>query len=472
MRLVRPSLVMALLVAGCGEPEPPAERGADIPLVAARQAVAATCVTPLELVGTEDLNYTTNGYPGVRFRPPSTAYASDAAAALSFLTNAKPVQMTSEPFTHPDVVLNGGWLYNSGSSHRGLEYSRSSVPAGADPTFAVRAMADGIVRKVIPLNPNSPRGGNVVIIEHTVPSKPSTFSLYMHLRNGKTADRAAVQSGATVRVGVMIDPYGVYERESTSCYDTPAAGVLFPRHLMPYPPDFHGLDYAILSRSGSTIYAMGSYQRGLSANWRAALWYSGADFETLKNSYKAQNLRTREVSVAIASDGTPRYTAIWAPRGAGEDYILHRALTQAGFDADWQNLVVNGGYRVDDYFEYEIAGQRQISAGFTNNFGSGFKLFTGLSHLDEVTRIATEQAQGWRPLHLNIAEPSWRRALLFRPSSCCWIAQSALSASGYQSFHDDVVGDRGYRLYQVEGYDGSSTFAAVATRSPVNGVCP
>lgn len=118
--------------------------------------------------------------------------------------HAKPVQMTSEPFTHTDVVLNGGWLYNSGSSHRGLDYSRSNVPAGADPTFAVRAMADGIVRKVIPLNPNSPRGGNVVIIEHTVPGKPSTFSLYFHLRNGKTADRAAVQTVAATCPGYAI----------------------------------------------------------------------------------------------------------------------------------------------------------------------------------------------------------------------------------------------------------------------------
>mgnify|MGYP000857561441 CR=1 FL=1 len=114
-----------------------------------------------------------DGYPGLRFRPPSSAYPGDAARALAFLQGAVPTQMTSEPFNHSDVVLNGGWLYNNNTSHRGLDYSRSNVPAGADPTFAVRAMADGVVRKVIPLNPNSPRGGNVVIIEHTVPGKPT-----------------------------------------------------------------------------------------------------------------------------------------------------------------------------------------------------------------------------------------------------------------------------------------------------------
>ncbi len=146
----------------------------------------------------EDLYF--KKWPGSpHFRAPSDAFDADGdeqietdpaelEAARAFLAGQRAHMPFTLAFRHPDVVLGSGWFYDSGKSHRGLDYSRTGVPAGADPTFEVVAMGDGIVRKVMLMGAG---GGNIVVIEHPRKNGPSLWSLYMHLRNGASADRAA-----------------------------------------------------------------------------------------------------------------------------------------------------------------------------------------------------------------------------------------------------------------------------------------
>ena len=146
----------------------------------------------------EDLYF--KEWPGSpHFRAPNNAFDADKdqqieqdpaelEAARAFLAGQRAHMPFTLAFRHPDVVLGQGWFYDSGKSHRGLDYSRTNVPAGDDPTFQVLAMGDGVVRKVLLMGSG---GGNAVVIEHPRKNGPSLWSLYMHLRNGATADRAA-----------------------------------------------------------------------------------------------------------------------------------------------------------------------------------------------------------------------------------------------------------------------------------------
>lgn len=147
----------------------------------------------------EDLYFSSGWTGGPHFRAPNNAFDADGdkqlvddpaelSAAQDFLRDAHPHVPFGLPFRHQDVTLGQGWFYDSGTNHRGLDYSRTGVAEGTDPTFEVVASADGIVRRVMLMNAG---GGNVVIVEHPRAGGPSLWSLYMHLRNGKSNDQTA-----------------------------------------------------------------------------------------------------------------------------------------------------------------------------------------------------------------------------------------------------------------------------------------
>jgi len=97
------------------------------------------------------------------------------------------------PYRHGDVTLWQGFYYNSGKRHGAIDYGRSSVGSGQDPTFGVYAAASG---KVIDVG-YSNGGGNFVKIEHTAPGGHKFRTTYLHLRNGFSNDVAKAKSAAS-----------------------------------------------------------------------------------------------------------------------------------------------------------------------------------------------------------------------------------------------------------------------------------
>lgn len=140
------------------------------------------CTKPQPYVGTMTR---TMSVSGIKLKSPASTFSSEASA-VAFLKTVKARMPFYLPFRHADVRLGSGWIYASGSSHRGQDYSRSGVPDGEDSTFAVRASAAGVVTDVF----WSDLSGNVVVIEHTAPGGQKYMTYYSHLRNGRDADRA------------------------------------------------------------------------------------------------------------------------------------------------------------------------------------------------------------------------------------------------------------------------------------------
>jgi murein DD-endopeptidase MepM/ murein hydrolase activator NlpD len=157
-----------------------------------RAARAALCVAPRFDVGAERLASPVASFP--TFESPRCAFNSssgcglatfDAAAAEAFLDGLKARLPMYLPYTRSDVALGQGWIYNSGGSHRGQDYSRTdAISEGEDPTFEVRAVAPGVVRVIT----YSAGGGNTVGIEHTAPDGSKYYTYYMHLRDGRAND--------------------------------------------------------------------------------------------------------------------------------------------------------------------------------------------------------------------------------------------------------------------------------------------
>lgn len=90
------------------------------------------------------------------------------------------------PYRHSKVTVWQGFYYNWDSKHGAIDYGKSGVSNGEDPTFGVYAIAGG---KVIDVKWSN-GGGNVVTIEHTAPNGFKYRSTYLHLRNGFSNDIA------------------------------------------------------------------------------------------------------------------------------------------------------------------------------------------------------------------------------------------------------------------------------------------
>lgn len=103
----------------------------------------------------------------------------------SFYASVRPSIPLYLPYRRSDIALWQGFYYSWGDRHGAVDYGRSSVPNGQDPSFKVYATGDGIVTDV----KWSEGGGNIVTIEHSGKNGAKLRTTYLHLRNGKTNDR-------------------------------------------------------------------------------------------------------------------------------------------------------------------------------------------------------------------------------------------------------------------------------------------
>jgi murein DD-endopeptidase MepM/ murein hydrolase activator NlpD len=104
------------------------------------------------------------------------------------------------PYKNTKTGIWQGFYYNwdkdkdgNKDIHRAIDYGKTNIAVGEDPTFAVYAVADG---KVIDVKWSN-GGGNIVTVEHTAPDGFKYRSTYLHLRDGHDHDRNLAQSSTT-----------------------------------------------------------------------------------------------------------------------------------------------------------------------------------------------------------------------------------------------------------------------------------
>jgi hypothetical protein len=89
-------------------------------------------------------------------------------------------QFLTLPFSDPNVLRRGTWLYSPGSWHHAIDYSRNDTAS-----FAVKASAPG---KVIHIGWDD-WSGNTMVVSHDVNGVTDAYrTIYMHLRNGPLTD--------------------------------------------------------------------------------------------------------------------------------------------------------------------------------------------------------------------------------------------------------------------------------------------
>ncbi len=306
------------------------------------------------------------------------------------------------------------------------------------------------------------------------PTNPNTANNHLHFQ--MTAPNPGTSEW------VFVDAYGVYEKAGSDCYDL-LDETDYVRLIAPFYPSFHnvpvkyvtgywgyytGMGMALqtidIHRRNDEVLASGSFQRGLPSAWYARLYMTGDDYQKWFATYGQKGFRPREISVAKDGSGAPRFTVIWK-KTAGEGYVAHHGLTDADWDAKWQQYVVHDHMRVEDRVAYEVNGQRRWAAVFVKDAKPGFSERHYMSSDEFNERFASNYDEGLRLTSVDPEELSggMRFGAIWRPMPGTWPARHGMTPAEYQSEFLKYAG-QGFRLYRVRGYANSGRFAAIWTR--------
>ena len=299
----------------------------------------------------------------------------------------------------------------------------------------------------------------------------------------------AVPHPTTADTWVWVDPYGVYDKATSGCYDL-LKDTEFSRLYAPFYPTFHGVPYEVFQyyfgyywdmgldlrtvnvhRKGQKLLVSGSFQN-IPGDWKAHGYMTVGQFDDLADLYYEQGLVPRETTVAKTLSGEPRFTAIWRELEPGE-HIEHRAaLDDAAWSDKWDDVVVGDEWRLEDYFGYSSSGgaDRQ-SVLLTSHEGRPF-LYSGLQTSPDLDDLVDEYAaEGFYPVSVNVAELAGGRRYsgIFRDLPGCWKVYWGRTPSEYQALATSQS-ELGYRLWKIQGYSDSNRYAAVFHRPA--GPCP
>lgn len=281
---------------------------------------------------------------------------------------------------------------------------------------------------------------------------------------------------------IQVDPFGVYAKASTGCYDL-LDDTKFVRLFAPFYPSFHNVPVAIVSkyfgyypgmglalqtlslhRNGSDVLASGSFQYGLPSQWYARFYMTGADFQNWFNQYSSQGYRPREISVTPDSNGDPRFNVIWK-KLAGEGYYTYFGLTDAQWQQKWNEHVVNGGMIPDEHVAYDTNSGARHAAVFISSPKPAFYEYHYMSSTTFNSIFAALNAQGFRQTNMDVEEIGGGRYYggIWRKIPGAWITLYGMTAQDYQTNFDNYTA-QGYRLYRIRGYADSDRFAAIWTK--------
>lgn len=321
---------------------------------------------------------------------------------------------------------------------------------------------------------NTGSGGiGVILNDDGTMKNPDTRSFNVHLHfEVSVQDTRAGHSGDWVNV----DPYGTYNHSGVSCYDLGSV-TPYARLYAPFYPSFHNVPLDLVNkywsyytgmgmslqtvsvdRNGSNLYAAGSFQWGLSGEWYARFYMTGSVYQNYFNTYNAQGMRPRQISVTKDGSGNPRFSVIWEKNPAGQAaYSVHNA-DDATFDNAWKTYVTNKKWHVQEHVDYTVNGKRLHAAVFVNKPNdNGFYLYYGMNAADFNNKF-NELYPNWELK--SICVNGSKVGGVWRPKKSNYAAYYGMTSADYQSKFDQFSA-QGLRLVKVQNYDDNGRFSAV-----------
>ncbi len=294
---------------------------------------------------------------------------------------------------------------------------------------------------------------------------------------------------------IYVDPYGVYGQRESGCYDL-LADTEFPRLFAPFYPSFHNVPLQVfaryrgywtesggalrtlaLHRDGNMVRTSGAFEWGGVQSRGLTLYATQAQLQAQAEIMQGLGRVPRETTVVPEpGSGAPRFSVLWRDQEPGEQYAYLLANSTAQRQAHWNEYVVDRGWRLADSFRFD-GGERMVGL-YTNHRPRPFWAYFGQSSDAAVATISERRDEdGALPTSIQVVEVGGgtRRVdtLLEKPGGCV-LVRWGMSPGQYQSWFDELVGQRGYRVAKLRGYADSTRFAAIfeVPAERVSGACP
>lgn len=227
-----------------------------------------------------------------------------------------------------------------------------------------------------------------------------------------------------------------------------------------YPNQGLGLQTLSLYRAGNKLMTAGSFDSTVKGPWYALGNISTAQFSQAFSNYASQGFRPRQLAVLVDGAGQPKFTAIWK-KLAGESFYTWVNMSDADFNAKWNDLVVNQHYRIEDYAAYMVGGQKRHAAIYVRD-GQPFYFFIGMNQSGFAQKFNQLAAQGFYPTSFNaVSTPQgetyagvWMKAT--GPTAMYF----NMSAADYQAKFNQFSA-QGLRVMKIQGYANGTRFAAI-----------
>lgn len=274
-----------------------------------------------------------------------------------------------------------------------------------------------------------------------------------------------------------VDPSGVYEQQSSGCYDL-LQNTAYDRLLAPFYPYFHGVDlgvfnyylyyYGQMGRSPSTFsvqhdgedaLAAGAFKAGLGSSWYVFDYMEAAPWQEQWEELGEASFRLTERSVTLAPSGAPRFNGVFRPDASG-DWFTFGGQTLGDHQDSFEELT-GQGYDLVDFFGYHQGNTDRVASIYAP--GDGAFIHHGLLGSAEFKSLTNELAEdGMLPVDVNVMEMAGGVYLsaLYRRTNDARMVHWGMSAAEYQQWMNFYLA-QGWDLDVVQNYAQGSRFAAI-----------
>ncbi len=171
------------------------------------------------------------------------------------------------------------------------------------------------------------------------------------------------------------------------------------------------------------------------------------------------------------SGGQALYAAIWQKTNC-PSFVARHGLTAQQYQQQFDQLVGQQGYRLKLVNGYTVGGQDRYAAIWEKSRGPAFVARHGMTaqqYQQQFDDLVGRQGYCLTDVSGYGDARQARFAAIWEKKSCPqFVARHGLTAQQYQQQFDQLVGQQGYRLKLVDGYNigGQDFYAAIWEKSP------
>jgi hypothetical protein len=316
-----------------------------------------------------------------------------------------------------------------------------------------------------------PGGAGAGLDEEGMPTNSITANNHLHFM---VAVKHPLYTGDE---WLYVDFYGVYEQQSSGCYDL-VVGTRYDRLAAPFYPYFHNVDlgvfnfylyyYGQMGRSPTTLsiqqpgdgaIAAGAFKSGLSPGWFVFDYLKADDFQDRFDMLVANDFRLVDRSVTLDTQDVPRFNGLFRPDTI-DDWFSFGIQTPEQYQ-DQFDMLTDDGYDLTDFFGYHEGNTDRIASIFVPQPG-GF-IHEGFLSSQAFKDTSNDYADdGWLPVDVNVMEMAEGTFLsgLYRQTGDARMVHWGMSSAEYQQWMDFYL-SQGWDLEVVQNYADGDRYAAI-----------